>query len=91
MAALAILKNKMTGRNHNTTMTRNEICFFTGAAGLSNFNLVFIEIRISSEHKGLGSLQNVNCEEGSGPAMLSCRCRHMYWRDKHNSASAARP
>lgn len=40
---------KMDRENRNTTMARNEISFFTATSSLSNFNLVFIEIHISSE------------------------------------------
>lgn len=43
----------MERENHNATMDRNEISFLrlTAMSGLSNFNLVFIEIHISSEQQ----------------------------------------
>lgn len=50
---MVILKNKMERENHNATMDRNEISFLrlTAMSGPSNFNLVFIEIHISSEQQ----------------------------------------
>lgn len=43
----------MERENHNATMDRNEISFLrlTAMSGPSNFNLVFIEIHISSEQQ----------------------------------------
>lgn len=43
----------MERENHNATMDRNEISFLrlTAMSGPTNFNLVFIEIHISSEQQ----------------------------------------
>lgn len=59
----AILSEKTDRENHNTTMGRNEISFLlSGSAILTSFSLKFA---FHTSDKGSGSLQNVNCEEGT--------------------------
>lgn len=59
----AILSEKTDRENHNTTMGRNQISFLlSGSTILTSFSLKFA---FHPSDKGLGSLQNVNCEEGT--------------------------
>jgi hypothetical protein len=55
-----------------TTMTRNEISFLRRCRAWAILALFSLKFTFHPSNKGLGTLQNVNCEEGSG------RTKHMY-------------
>lgn len=81
----------MERENHNATMDRNEISFLrlTAMSGPSNFNLVFIEIHISSEQQKGWALCEMSIVRrvASGPPMLSWQWRtHVRGRDKHTTS-----
>lgn len=88
--ASTILQRKMERGNHNTTMARNEISFLRLCRGWTILTSFSLKFTFHPYNKGLGSLRNVNCEEGSGsgPAM-SMLPRwwggHMYrpWQTQH--------